>query len=157
MTITLVKGDIRKTRAQAIMLGMNTQGAVEVSPLETTLRDQYPVFYSEYRRLGRSKALTAGQLWFFRDAAPWFVGALIRDAANSVSRIRHLEQALITLRRDWQREGLKSLAVAPLGDPTEWGTLKEVLQEYLSPLPIPILLYDEYIPDQSASEPDLIG
>jgi hypothetical protein len=155
MTITLVRGDIRQTSAQAILLGLNTRGQAEVHSLETLLRDQYPVLFSEYRRLGRNGEFTPGQVWFFKDSQPWFVGAMIRETANGVSRLRFLEQALVDFRHNYQRESLRSLAVAPMGSELEWLGLKTVLQEHLHPLPIPVFLYETYIAGQKPDEPSL--
>jgi hypothetical protein len=128
---------------------------VEVNPLETLLRDQYPVLFSEYRRMGRNEEFTPGQVWFFKDSQPWFVGVMIRETANGVSRLRFLEQAMVTLGHTYQRESLRSLAVAPMGSDWEWVGLKAVLQEYLHPLPIPVFLYEAYVPAQKPDEPDL--
>ena len=126
------------------MLGLNACGQVEVNPLETALRDQFPVFYSEYRRLGRSDALIPGQWWFFRESTPWLVGAILRDSPNSSTRLRHLENILITLRRDWQREGLKSLAIAPLGTDIEQAPIRALVEDYLKNGPIPVEFYEQH-------------
>lgn len=144
MSITYKRADIRETKAQSIMLGLNARGQVEVNPLETALRDQFPVFYSEYRRLGRNGALVPGEWWYFREATPWLIGAILRDGPNSSTRLRHLEQALITLRRDWQREGLKSLAIAPLGTEVELAPIRALMEDYLKDGPIPVEFYEEF-------------
>ena len=144
MSITFTRGDIRKTKAQTLMLGLNARGQVEVNPLETALRDQFPVFYSDYRRLGRTGALIPGEWWFFREAKPWLLGAVLRDGPNSSTRLRHLEQVLITLRRDWQREGLKSLAIAPLASGPEAAPIRALIVDYLKDGPIPVEFYEAF-------------
>ena len=155
MSINIVKGDIRLTAAQTICLGMNARGQVEVTPLETSLRDTYPVFYSEFRRMGRGGLLREGQLWIFRDSTPWFAAMIIKDSGSSPPRLRHLEQALVNLRRDWQREQLRTLAIAPIGDELEWQSIRMLIRDYLNPLPIPVLLYEAHIPGQAADESGL--
>lgn len=150
MPIHFVKGDICLTGAQSILLGLNARGQADVNPLETTLRDQHPVFFSEYRRMARNNALPT--LWVFRESQPWFIGVVLRDSARGIVRLRLLEQALTTLRLEWQREGLESIAVAPLGDELEWPALKGLLEELLIYIPIPIFVYEEYIPGQKADE-----
>ena len=147
MSITFTRGDIRKTKAQTLMLGLNARGQVEVNPLETALRDQFPVFYSEYRRLGRTGALVPGEWWFFREATPWLLGAVLRDGPNTSTRLRHLEQVLITLRRDWQREGLKSLAIAPLASGPEAAPIRALIVDYLKDGPFPVEFYEEFVND----------
>src|SRR5690606_37492258 len=109
----------------------------------------YPVFFSEYRRQTRSGNLPVGSLWFFRDSRPILLAAILRESPSGPTRLRHLENALVTLRQEWQRESLDSLAIAPLGDELEWPALRALLEDYLSAFPIPIEIYETYIPDQS--------
>lgn len=152
MAIHFVQGDIGLTGAQSLVLGLNTRGQVDVTPLEIALRDQYPVFFSEYRRMARNSLLSGGKVWIFRESQPWFVGMVVRDSARGITRLRYVEQALTQLRLEWQREGLESIAIAPLGDEIEWPALRALLEELLIYLPIPIFIYETYLPGQKADE-----
>lgn len=154
MAVHFVKGDVTLTRAQSILLALNSHGQVEVSPLETQLRDLYPVFFSEYRRMGRNEHLTPGQVWIFRESIPWFVGAVVRDSAQGIIKLRYLEQVLTQLRLEWRRENLESLAIAPMGDDLAWPALRALLEELLVYIPIPIFVYETYIPQQKVDEPE---
>jgi hypothetical protein len=143
--IQVLKADLRKTSMMAILLGLNTRGQTDVTPLETDLRDQFPVFFSEYRRQTRSSRLQPGALWYFRESQPILIGAMLKDAPSSPARLRHLEQALVSFRQEYQREGITSLAIAPLGSELEWPALYALLEEYLRPLPIAIEIYEAYV------------
>lgn len=142
MSLSIVQGDILQTSAQAILLGLNLRGQASVNPLETRLRDVYPVFFSEYRRLGRNSAFTLGDLWFFKEAQPWLLGALLYQSASSTLRLRHMEQVIYKLYQTYEFEGLQSLAIAPFSDPLEWAGLLALLQDRLSNFPLPVLLYE---------------
>lgn len=155
MSLIFVEGDPLQTHAQALLLAMNLRGQVAVHPLETAMRDRYPVFYSEHRRLARQDFWQGGQLWFFRDATPLLVGAMVQDSANGVVKLRFLEQALISLRREYQEQGITSLAVAPMGDALEWSSLRALLVEHVTMLPIPIVIYQQYLPQTTAEESNL--
>lgn len=152
MAFQFVQGDVSLTHAQAILLAVNAKGQVGVDPLETHLRDVYPVFYSDLRRLARNQKLTPGQLYFFRESTPWLVGAVLRDSARGIIKLRYLEQVLTQLRLEWQRENIKSLAIAPMGDELEWPALKTLLEELLVFIPIPMIVYETHVPDQAAEE-----
>lgn len=145
MGITVLKGDVFSTEAQALMLGMNTRGQAEVNPMETVLRDKYPVFYSEHRRLGKSGSWETGQLWIFRDATPWLLGAMIRETGNGITRTRFIDQVLLRLLRDYQRERIESLAIAPLAPDPEWAVVQQIIKDTLHSLPIPIFLYEQHV------------
>src|ERR1041384_2765341 len=118
--IEVLKADIRKTNMMALMLGLNTRGQTDVTSLETDLRDQFPVFYSEYRRQTRNERLQPGDLWYFRESQPMLIGAMVKGAPSSPARLRHLEQVLVSIRQEYQREGITSIAIAPLGSELEW-------------------------------------
>lgn len=145
--LRFMRGDVRKTTASALLLGLNQRGQADVTPLETDLRDLYPVFFSEYRRQTRSGQLPVGALWFFRDSRPILLAGILRESPSAPTRLRHLENVLVALRQEWQRESLDSLAIAPLGDELEWPALRVLLEDYLTLLPIPIDIYEAYIPD----------
>jgi len=153
MSLAFVNGDVRLTRAQSLLLGLNIKGEASVSPLESTLRDQYPVFFSEYRRLGRAQAWSEGKLWFFRETRPWLLGAFVRGSADGVTRLRHVEQCFTTLRNTWRQEGILSLAIAPLGTAEEAKALFALAQDLLGNLPFPIYYYAEHVAGLAAPEP----
>ncbi len=153
MGLAFTQGDITQTRAQGILVGLNMRGKADVSPLEVALRDQAPVFFSEYRRLARQGELSPGMVWFFRDAQPWYIGAVLRGVPGGATRTRHLETALLTLRQRYAYEQLTSLAIAPLGTPEEWPLLRQVILDQLASLPLPIVVYQTYSPGQAPQEP----
>lgn len=151
MALQQVEGDVRLTGAQALLLGVNARGRVEVNPLEITLRDQYPVFYSEQRRMAKSGRLSPGQFWVFREAQPWLVAGVVRQTAGGITRARYLEQLLLNLRRLYQDEQLRSLAIAPLAPEPEWSALRQIILETLH-IPMPVFVYTQHLPGQQASE-----
>ncbi len=153
MSIHLTRGDITQTRAQAMLVGLNTRGKTEVSPLEARLRDVAPVFFSDYRRRARAGHLTLGDIWIFRESTPWYVGAVLRGVPGGATRTRHLEKALRYLRQHHRNELLRSLAIAPLGTPEEADLLQQVLVDELQSVNIPVIIYEAYIPGQAPAEP----
>lgn len=138
MPIVIAQNTLWETTAQAILIGLNTQGDIAVTPLETRLRDLYPVFFSTSRR----QTWELGELRFFRESSPWLIGAFIQETATSPTRLRYIERAILNLAQVWQQESLRSVAIAPLGERSEWSDIQALIQTYLGKLPLMIELYE---------------
>jgi len=146
VTVTFTnEGDIFAAGTQAIGLALAANGQATATPFATTLHDRYPVFVSEYGKRGRAGTLLPGSVWLWRDAQPWLVGLIVRETPHSPARLRFIEQAILALYRDWQREGLRGLALPRLADPPEWRAVRDMLGHYLDALPLHIVVY-EHVP-----------
>jgi|GEM_PF-1957665 len=155
MPIHHVNGNALDTQAQTLCLGLNLRGRASLMSYETILRTRFPVFFSDYQRSITKNTLQGGNLWLFRDATPWLLGMILQDNPNGAVRLRYLEQALLQLRRDWQVEGITSLAILPFADPLEWATHRQMIDESLGGLPISIFLYDSFSAHDAPTEPPL--
>lgn len=141
MSITFIQGDIFLTQAQAIAVGLNSTGRLEVSSLYTTLQDRYPVFVSEYRKQARAGLLTPGHMWIWREGQPWLVGLVIREAPQGATRLRYVEAALLNLYKNWEHEGLQSLAIQQLAEDSEWPVVRRLIMDYLGEIKLPVSVY----------------
>jgi hypothetical protein len=151
MNIRFVQGDVFLTRMQSVAVGLNTTGRVEVTPFFTTIQDRYPVFVSEYRKRGRAERLTPGDFWVWREGQPWLVGLVIRDTPQGPARLRYIETALLNLYKNWEREGLHSLALALTVDEIERPALHDLVARYLGTLPV--VVYEAHLPSVDAEVP----
>jgi O-acetyl-ADP-ribose deacetylase (regulator of RNase III) len=142
MSVTFVQGDIFQTSAQAVAFGLNSTGRLDVSPLAVTLQDRYPVFLSDYRKQAHAGLLPAGQIWIWRESAPWLVGLVIRESPQGAIRLRYVEAALLNLYKNWERESLRSLAITRLADDPEWPTIRDLLRDYLGGIKLAVSVYE---------------
>lgn len=150
MSVTFVKGDILLADTDAIAIGLNAMGRLGVSPLHTTLLDRYPVFVSEYHRRGRAQAFTPGDIWVWKESEPWLVGMIVRDALQSAARLRYVEMALLNLYKNWEREGLRSLAMVRLDGKEDWASQHAMICQYLHASALRVDVYAEYAPSMAA-------
>ena len=150
MPITTVQGDIFLTRAPAIAIGLNATGRLGVTPVHTALQDRYPVFVSDYHKRGRTDSLTPGSLWVWREGTPWVVGLVVGETLQGVIRLRYVETAMLNLIKNWEREGLRSLAMMRMGGDAEWPGVREVVLHYAAQMALDITLYDAYLPGVAA-------
>jgi hypothetical protein len=159
MAISFVQGDIFLAEVQAIAIGLNAAGRLDVTSLNTALHDRYPVFVSEYRKRGRANSLPPGTCWVWRDSQPWIVGLVVREAPQGATRPRYVETAMLNLFKNWQREGLHSLALMQLADQAEWPPLRVIVEQYLGEIDLPVMVYENHRPGAAApsSEDDTPG
>lgn len=153
MGVTFVRGDIFLTQAQAIAISVSATGRLGVSPLATAVHDRYPVFSSECRKRARAGALVPGSAWVWKEGRPWLVGLVVRETAQGALKPRLLEAALLNLTQNWEREGLRSLALARLGDDAEWGTARAIVQHALERFALPVIVYEDYLPGRAIAMP----
>jgi hypothetical protein len=146
MSIRFVQGDIFMTQAHTVAVGMSASGRFSVTPFHTALHDRYPVFISECSKRGHGSNLTPGAVWVWREAQPWLVGLVIQETPPGAVRLRYVETAMLNLYKDWEREGLHSLAIMRFGDDGEWPTVRAVLEDYLSRIALPVIVYEAYRP-----------
>jgi hypothetical protein len=142
MSVAFVQGDIFLTQAQAVALGLNSAGRLDVSHLYITLQDRYPVFVSDYRKMAHAGLLTPGQLWIWREGQPWLVGMVIRESPQGAVRLRYVEAALLNLYQNWEREGLHSLAIMQLADDSEWSAIRGLIKDYLEGINLAVSVYE---------------
>jgi hypothetical protein len=154
MSVRYARGDIFLTRAHALAIGINATGRLGVAPETTALQDRYPVFVSDCHKRGRAGTLAPGTAWVWREGQPWVVGLVVRETPLGATRLRYVETAILNLCRDWEREGLRSLALLRLGEDAEWSEAREIAIRYLDPLVLPVIIYEEYLPGVVAEPPD---
>jgi hypothetical protein len=152
MTVRFVRGDIFLTQTQAVAVGLSANGRLGVSPFQTTLHDRYPVFISECYRRGRVGTLPPGTVWFWREGQPWLVGMVVQETPQGAVRLRYVEAAMLNLYKNWDLEGLRSLALMRFGDDTEWPAVRTVIEDYLNRIPLSVVVYENHQPGVPAGK-----
>ncbi|MBZ0275292.1 MAG: hypothetical protein K8I60_04070 [Anaerolineae bacterium] len=157
MPITFVSGDPLLTHAQTLAFGYNARGRTESSPLAVRLLDRAPAAFATFARQCRNGKIKSGGLWQWRETQPQLLFLTVRDSSVSSTRPRHIEAALMTLARDYRLYGITSIAIAPLVDRFEWPLVKPLIGQWLRTCPLPVLVYESYLPGIAAEvsdEPD---
>ena len=152
LSITFVAGDIFLSSAQVIALGHNARGRQENNALTIELAYRYPAAFATYRKQIRAGRLHPGDYWMWREASPWLAMLIVRNAGVSATRTRHVEEVVQKLARDWQREGLTSLAIIRFGDTGEWPAIRAVLAYWLDTITLPVVVYETHQPGIRAPE-----
>ena len=152
MPLTYVRGDPRLTQAQTLAFGHNAKGQTELGALKTLLMTQYPAAFARYSRLCKNGRCKAGATWMWNETKPKLLFMTIRDSGVGATRLRYVQSSAMDLARDYQLQQITSLAIAPLGLPQEWGEVKLILETWFVKSALPVIVYDEYLPDIQAEE-----
>ncbi len=150
MPITYVNGDPLLTRSQMLAFGYNAQGRTEVGPLATELLNRYPAAFATYSKQCRSQRIKAGQLWTWYETQPQLGFLVVRESSVGATRLRYVDGLALQLARDYQRNNIQSIAIAPLGDQAEWPPIKQILERWLQPVALPCTIYETYLPGVAA-------
>jgi len=150
MPLDYLSGDPLLTQAHILAFGHNKKGRTETTPLATALLDRYPAALANYARQCRKGRIKSGMLWMWHDAQPILAALVVRDSAVGATRLRNIEAVAMTIARDYLAYDFKSIAIAPLGTTEEWLYIKPVLDHWLADIPIPIIVYENYLPGVAA-------
>jgi len=152
MPITYLSGDPWLTGAQLLAFGHNARGRSELGALETQLFTRYPAAFASYRKRCHSGRIKAGEMWVWRESQPMLGFMVVRAAPVGATRLRYVEAIALTLARDYQRDGIRSVAIAPLGSREEWPHLRPLLDYWLGRSSLPCFVYEHYLPGVQAIE-----
>lgn len=144
MALVVVSGDPLQTRCKMLGFGHNARAGTEVTPLSMTLMRTYAPAFADYERACRKGRHKAGALHIWRQAKPELLFMTVRDSAVGATRLRYVQQCLMTIARDYRLYALESLALAPLGSSQEMPEILKLCEQWLTRLPIPIVVYETY-------------
>ena len=143
MPITVVTGDPLTTQAQTLAFGFNAKGRIEVGGLETRLYDAYPAAFATFRKQCKSGRIKPGMIWMWRETQFNLLFLVVRESSVGMTRMRFVENALMTIARDYPLYGLTSIGLAALGNKEEWPLLRPLVDYWLKACPLPVTVYDE--------------
>lgn len=150
MPVRYVSGDPFLTRQQTLAFGYNARARVETTPLGMEISRRYPAALATFRKQVQRGRVKAGDLWVWRETVPQLALMIVRDSSVGATRPRYVDAACLRISRDFALEGIRSLAIAPLGRAEEAASVREALDLLLPPCPLPIIVYETYQPGVDA-------
>ena len=179
--LTLVKGDMFFSGLQTLTVSVNTKGVMGKG-LASRAKYQFPDVYIEYQDACRNRSLRLGRpVLYKRETAldvqladqpglldepnnhTWFLLFATKDEWKQPASKEGIILGLEWLVKNYQSEGIKSLAVPALGCGLgwlEWKDIGPILCNYLSKLEIPVQLYipaEKPIPKDQLTRDFLLG
>ena len=152
MPLISVSGDPLLTACQVLAFGYNARGQSESRAEQIHLYQSYPAMFSLYRRQARKGKIKSGTVWQWNETTPNFALWIIRETPFGATRIRYVQSIVMSFVRDYQLYDIRSLALIRPGTPIEYQELYPILEQWLHPLPIPIVVYETYESGLKAEE-----
>jgi len=141
MSFQMISGDPLQTQAQMLAFGYNARGRAEVNSLQITLQYRYPAAFATFGKQARAGRITPGTFWIWREAQPYLVFMIVRESPVGPTRLRFVQHIALTLARDFQLEGIKSVAIAGLCTPSELPPIRDLLTHWFESSSLPVVMY----------------
>ncbi|MCS7188455.1 MAG: DarT ssDNA thymidine ADP-ribosyltransferase family protein [Bacteroidia bacterium] len=179
--LTLVRGDMFFSRMQTLTISVNTRGVMGKG-LASRAKYQFPHVYVFYQDLCKKGLLKMGQPYLYRldyslasilseepnslapDPNPtWFLLFPTKNHWREKADLRGISQGLDWIVQNYQKEGIRSLAVPALGAGLgwlEWYEVGPLIVSKLSHLSIPVEVYlpaEKEIPQEQLTPEFLLG
>lgn len=144
MPLKFVTGDPTLTHCQTLAIGHNRVGRIENTDLSNHLMQKFSVAYASYTRQCKNGKQSSGELFLWRESQPQLLFLTVRDSSVGATRLRHVQQCLLTLARDFSLHHISSLAIAPLGESDNWNDIRAMLVSYFEGRQLPVVVYESY-------------
>jgi len=130
------KGNLFASRAQCLVNTVNCVGVMGKG-VALEFRRRFPRMFAEYRRVCDAGALRPGQILPYRQGRPWVLNFAVKDDWKHPSRIEWVESCLSKFVANYQKLGIRSVAMPWLGAMNgrlEWEEVHSLIRSYLSEL-----------------------
>ena len=152
MPVFSVSGDPLLTDCQVLAFGYNARGQSESRDEQILLHQTFPAAFATFKRQARKGNIIAGQVWQWNDNTPNLHFWVIRESPYGATRIRYVQSIIMGFVRDYELYNIHSLALVRPGNDIEYEEFLPLINQWLDPLPIPIMLYENFIPDEKAEK-----
>lgn len=149
-------GDILESSAQTRVNTVNCVGVMGKG-IALAFRRRFPAMYEDYVRRCEAKQVKLGRPYLFTSLVPpWIVNFPTKHHWRDRSSLSAIVQGMEYLEAHYQRWGITSLAVPPLGcgeGQLDWRVVGPTLYRHLKRLSIPVELYAPYGTPENELEP----
>lgn len=135
MPLLYTDTDFLQSPAQVLAFGHNARGKPELGDLETRLFHAFPSAFASCQRQARRGMLRGGSIWWWDMTDRRLAFCIIRDSSVGATRLRYVQNVLLTLVREYSLLNIHSVAIAPLGSPQERPEIEKLLASWLQNAP----------------------
>ena len=155
--ITYVKGDIFSSPSKVIVNTVNTVGVMGKG-VALEFKNRYPDMFQSYKALCDEKKLDVGKLVLWKNSSKWVLLFPTKKHWRNPSKMEYIEKGLEKFVENWDRLGANSIAFPRLGcgnGGLDWEEVRPMMEKYLNPLPLQILIYVDNYDDPKPEHEDI--
>jgi len=141
--LTYVAGNLFEAPVQTLVNAVNTVGVMGKG-IALTFKAIFPEMFREYRTICEREELKVGGLHLWRGPTRYVLNFPTKEHWRNPSKLEYIEAGLRAFVRMYERAGIHSIAFPPLGcgnGELEFSVVRPVMERYLAPLPITVLVY----------------
>lgn len=142
--ITYCRGNLLFSHAQTLVNTVNCQGVMGKG-IALQFKLQYPEMFRAYKEACHAGQIRVGHLWLWQAPTHLIVNFPTKQQWRYPSQLPWIEDGLKAFVALYQAAGVTSVAFPPLGcgnGGLDFATrVQPLMEQYLSPLPIPIEIY----------------
>lgn len=142
MPLEFVTGDPLQSACDALAIGYNAKGRTELDAFTMRVMREFPVPFSAYLRRCRQEKQKGGDMFIWAETKPKILILSVRDSSVGATRLRHVQKCLMELSRDYALIGIKSLAIAPIGNKLEASEIKPLYEQWFGNCKLPVMVYE---------------
>jgi O-acetyl-ADP-ribose deacetylase (regulator of RNase III)/uncharacterized protein YwgA len=140
-------GNMFESKAQTLVNTVNCEGVMGKG-VALEFKKRFPDMYSDYVARCEHGEVKLGQPYVYKSLShPWILNFPTKDRWRMVTKLDDIVRGLEYLLVHYERWGIESLAVPPLGcgqGQLEWRVVGRTLYHYLTRMRIPVELYAPY-------------
>lgn len=160
--IKKVKGDILKSKCQTIAHGVSPNDDFKRG-LALALRENWPSMYKDFRHFTQTTHPKPGMSWSWHGVGGVHIITLFTQegseghqaASGGKATLSNVAHCLKTLRKEIDAGEIKSVALPMLATGAgglEWKDVEPLINQHLSNVEIPVIIYEQYISGHTADE-----
>ena len=142
-------GNLLEAEVDAVVNTVNTVGVMGKG-IALMFKERYPENFKIYQKACKAKTFHTGELLITESdelsGARWIVNFPTKQHWRSPTKIEWVEAGLLELTKFIEREGVRSIAIPPLGcgnGGLDWAIVKPLLEKHLSPMKdVDVFIYE---------------
>lgn len=138
--IRYTKGNLLETQAEALVNTVNTVGVMGKG-VALMFKEAFPENFRAYQKACKNNEVQVGRMFVTTQDAlmgpRWIINFPTKEHWRSKTRVEWVERGLEDLRRVVEEEGIRSIALPPLGcgnGGLAWDRVRPLIEEYLGRL-----------------------
>ncbi len=158
--IKVLVGNLLDSNAQTLVNTVNCVGVMGKG-IALEFKKRFPDMYEDYLRRCEHREVKLGRPYLYkRLIPPWILNFPTKDHWRSVAKLEHIILGLEYLLQNYEKWGITSIAVPPLGcgqGQLEWRIVGPTLFRYLRRMDISIELFAPYDTPHEELEPEFLS
>ena len=140
-------GDLFKSQSQTLVNTVNCEGVMGKG-IALEFKKRFPDMFSDYLKRSELQQVRLGEPYLYKSLShQWILNFPTKDRWRMATKLEDIVRGLKYLLAHYEKWGISSLAVPPLGcgqGQLEWRVVGRTLYLYLAKMRIPVELYAPY-------------